>query len=151
MNPGNRVPLPVGELFKLKVGDKFVVYWAKDDDDAEYLRLDFETQTIAETDGTSIHTKDDYEWDRGEIIKDDENTLNTSRGYAFFFRAEQPVSLERSMKHPFKTLKYVVVETNGDYDLSYDSFGTYDEAINYVEDTDNKCLIIGPEGIEDHT
>lgn len=82
-----REPLPAKELFQLKVGDKFVVFWAKDDD-PQYTRLNYVTQTIVETDGNVIHVDDDgYEWSRDELVTDEENMLDTSRGYAYFYKA----------------------------------------------------------------
>ena len=53
------------------------------------------------------------------------------------------------MKHPMPTKKYIVVELE-DNDLNYPSYDTYEEALAFVQETNWKCVIIGPEGIEDH-
>ncbi len=54
------------------------------------------------------------------------------------------------MKNPQERKPYVVVSLV-QLDLYWDSFDTYEDALEYVKDNNEKCLIIGPEGIEDHT
>jgi hypothetical protein len=82
-----RVPLPIAELRKLRVGDKFVVYWAKDDD-PERVRCNYETQTVAEvTEDGIILTTNDYDWAPDGDTDLDGNVIDTSRGYAYFYRA----------------------------------------------------------------
>jgi dihydrofolate reductase len=56
-----------------------------------------------------------------------------------------------SMEFPMPAKKYVVVELTESEDLNHESFDTYEEALDYVEETNMKCLIIGSEGVEDHT
>jgi hypothetical protein len=85
-----RVPLPAKEFFTLKPGDKFVVYWAKDDD-PERVRLDYETQTVdsVERNGkevTIFPTDAGYEWSSSETCAAGENVLDTSRGYAYLYK-----------------------------------------------------------------
>ena len=80
-------PLPAKELFELPIGARFIVYWAKDNDAVNALRLDYEEQTIeGYDDHGSILTNDGYEWQKQEITGPNSNMLDTGRGYAFFYR-----------------------------------------------------------------
>lgn len=78
-------PLSCKELFTLGVGDRFIVYWAKDDN-PEYVRLNYKTQTIASKEKGMIYTKDGYDWYESEVISMAGNELNTSRGIARFYK-----------------------------------------------------------------
>lgn len=80
--------LSISKLFRLLPGDKFIVYWAKDDD-PQYVRLNYEVQIVAHNDGESLQTEDDYEWCRDECagLNPEENILDTSRGHAYFYEA----------------------------------------------------------------
>lgn len=78
-------PLAARDLFNLKPGDKFIVYWAKDDDKS-YVRLDYEVQEVAEITGDTLYVTDpDYEWGRSEIVDPNRNELDTGRGTAYFY------------------------------------------------------------------
>lgn len=79
-----RTPLPVKKLLALRPGDKFVVYWAKDDD-PQYVRLNYKTQVVAKIIEGGIRTVDNYDWYHSEIVEPDSNELDTSRGIATFF------------------------------------------------------------------
>jgi hypothetical protein len=79
-----RVPLTVDELFALEPGDTFRVYWAKDDDPND-VRLNYETLEISDMDEETIWASDDYIWSRKDFVGSS-NCLNTSRGYAYFYR-----------------------------------------------------------------
>jgi len=86
MNPGNRIPMTKAELVKLQPGDQVVVYWAKDDN-PEYVRCDFETQTVLQYNPElqELVVEEGYEWYLNRM-EDDDTSENTSRGYAYFFR-----------------------------------------------------------------
>jgi hypothetical protein len=86
MNPGNRIPMTKAELVKLQPGDQVVVYWAKDDN-PEYVRCDFETQTVLQynPERQELVVEEGYEWYLNRM-EDDDTSENTSRGYAYFFR-----------------------------------------------------------------
>jgi hypothetical protein len=78
-------PLPARDLFNLKPGDTFVVYWAKDNDKS-YVRLDHEVQEVAEIVGDTLYVTDpDYEWSRSEIVDPDRNELDIDRRIAYFY------------------------------------------------------------------
>jgi hypothetical protein len=77
-------PLMVSELFDLKVGDSFIVYYAKDND-FEFVRLDYERLKIVEKSEDKIYCEDGWEWRRSQIV-DNTNKLDTSRGFAYFYR-----------------------------------------------------------------
>ena len=82
----NREKLPIRKLFNLKPGDKYVVYWAKDDNPRD-VRLDHEVQTVEEVTETSVFPTDHgYIWDLGKAPDLDDNELDTGRGYAYFYR-----------------------------------------------------------------
>lgn len=83
----DRMPLSINELFKLPLGSSFIVYWAKDDDPVNGLRLDYKRQYISSLDGTTIYTNDGYEWSWEERIDPDDNKLDTGRGIATFWKA----------------------------------------------------------------
>jgi len=89
--PKGLQPLPARDFFALKPGDKFVVYWAKDDDPAN-VRLNFEEQTVdaVERDSTGgaiiFPTDEGYEWSTDEMCSPGESCLDTSRGYAYLYR-----------------------------------------------------------------
>jgi len=83
-----RSPLPVGELFKLKPGDRFVAYWAKDDDPRD-IRINYETLTVEANDGKTITDNGGFDWYTDEIVDPNGNQLNTSRGYAYFYRSRE--------------------------------------------------------------
>lgn len=76
--------MPTRELWKLEVGDQFKVFWAKDDD-LRNIRCNYELQTIAEVKEDYILTKEGYEWYKNEDPDPDDNMLDTSRGYAYFY------------------------------------------------------------------
>lgn len=80
-----RQKLSIKELFNLKPGEKFIVYWAKDDDPRD-VRLNYKTQIITSNDKETI-TVDDlgYEWYKTECPDEEDNLLDTSRGYAYFY------------------------------------------------------------------
>lgn len=78
--------LSIRDLFAMKPGDKYRVYWAKDDD-PQYVRLNYDTQTVLSNDGETL-TDGDYDWYLSEAHDDlDNNVLDTSRGLAYFYRA----------------------------------------------------------------
>ena len=77
-------PMPLDVFFALKPGDQYRVTWAKDDDYKNGLRLDYELQTVSSNDGSTIYPTDGgYEWSKSESSGD--NTLDTSRGYAYLY------------------------------------------------------------------
>jgi hypothetical protein len=81
------VPLPVKELFELPVGASFIVYYAKDNDAVNALRLNHAKQTITGYDAHgSILTDDGYEWQKEDAMSEKGNVLDTGRGYAFFYK-----------------------------------------------------------------
>lgn len=85
-----RRPLFIRRLFDLKPGDRYVVYWAKDDDHQD-VRLDHVTQTVASNDSTTLQPTDDgYEWylEECDRLDPEHNMLDTGRGYAYFYVAE---------------------------------------------------------------
>lgn len=94
-HPKYNKPLPAKDFFALKPGDKYVIYWAKDDDVRD-LRLNFAVQTVDsiigslnDPHGLTIFPDDEgYEWTSHEMIEPGDNTLDTSRGYAYLFRYE---------------------------------------------------------------
>jgi hypothetical protein len=57
-----RKPLSIKELFKLPVGSSFLVYWAKDGDAINALRLNYTRQFVGSNDSLTITTVDGYEW-----------------------------------------------------------------------------------------
>lgn len=82
-----RKRLPIKKLFELKPGEKFVVYWAKDDSDDD-IRLDFAEQAVGSIDGETLRAEDaGYEWSIGKQTDMEDNMIDTSRGYAYFFEA----------------------------------------------------------------
>ena len=83
----DRTPLPAKELFKLKPGDKFVVYWAKDDD-SQYVRMNYKTQVVKTNDGKTLEAKGDWIWEKEDFPDLKENLCDTSRGYAYFYKAK---------------------------------------------------------------
>lgn len=94
---GDLQPLPSSEFFALKPGDRFVVFWAKDDSPSD-VRLNYEEQVVASvgSDGTIYPTDAGYEWSLRERTSPRENVLNTSRGYAYLFRV--PARATTSLK-----------------------------------------------------
>lgn len=86
--------LSARELFELNVGDRFIVYWAKDDRHRDDVRLDYETHTVekkfSNSDEGFFSGEGGYAWYKSEWSDEDgaENTLDTSRGYAYFFKVE---------------------------------------------------------------
>lgn len=85
---GTRKKLSIRKLFALPVGAAFVVYWAKDDSSHD-VRLNYEKQVIGSNDGSCIMTKDKYdvyEWDKDDAPDLDDNLIDTSRGYAYFYQ-----------------------------------------------------------------
>ena len=46
---------------------------------------------------------------------------------------------------------YLVIRSQEDGDFWTDEFDSYEEALAFVEKIYEKALIIGPEGVEDHT
>ncbi len=86
MRPAGLVELPARDLFGLQPGNEYIVYWAKDDDPDD-VRFDYETQVVVENRGDEILADDgSVSWNKGEIIAEDENCLDTSRGYAYFYK-----------------------------------------------------------------
>lgn len=59
--------LTIAELIKFKIGDRFVVYWAKNDNSSD-VRIDYETQTVSSIELVQtqwgerweIHTEEDW-------------------------------------------------------------------------------------------
>jgi len=92
----SRPELPISELFQLKPGEKFVVFWAKDDNMRD-IRLKYETHSIESTfegfegkDPGFFSGDGHYAWYKHEWCEEDgsSNMLDTSRGYAYFFKYE---------------------------------------------------------------
>lgn len=54
------------------------------------------------------------------------------------------------MRNPQTKKTYTVFEVC-ETDLNWEGFDTYEQALAYVNESTLKCVIIGPEGIEDHT
>lgn len=75
--------MPASVFFDLKVGDKVIIHWAKDDDPAR-TRLNHEIMTVTGAEPDEIVTGD-YEWSRSEMTAPGSNCLDTGRGYAFLF------------------------------------------------------------------
>jgi len=79
-------PLSAREFFKLKKGDQYRVYWAKDDNPSD-VRLNYEVLTITRIDGDCIMSGG-YAWYREEVIDFDSNELYSSRGVAKLYKPE---------------------------------------------------------------
>lgn len=80
-------PLPIKELFALPVGASFLVYYAKDDDPINALRLNYDRQYVGRIeDGTLTTTDPGYEWYLKETEDLDNNVLDTGRGLARFYK-----------------------------------------------------------------
>lgn len=79
------LPLTIKDLFKLKPGDKYVVYWAKDDK-ADDVRLNYETLEVETNVGGCIMSRS-YAWYIKQAIDKNSNQINTARGTAYFYRS----------------------------------------------------------------
>lgn len=77
-------PMPIKVFRELNPGDEFRVSWDKDDD-PQYRRFHFDLQTVADNDGQLIFSQDGDEWDYSRCPDENQNLIDTSRGYAFFF------------------------------------------------------------------
>jgi hypothetical protein len=74
------------DVFSLKPGEEFVVYWAKDDD-PDYVRFDFERRKVVEPGPTLVDDQgDDWYDEPGSVPDRADNLYDTSRGYAYFFQ-----------------------------------------------------------------
>jgi hypothetical protein len=87
--PAGLVEYPIRDMKNLQVGDKFVVYWAKDDDPVHSLRCDFETQAVHSIKDGVILTVCAYEWDLNDNFGEEHNAIDTSRGTAYFYKARE--------------------------------------------------------------
>lgn len=93
----SRVPLKMRDFVQLKPGDRFVVYWAKDDNPA-YVRLDYTVQEVGKNDGSCILTEHgEYDWDFSKVADLDDNMLDTSRGHAYFYESPEEARRTGSM------------------------------------------------------
>ncbi len=89
-------PMTMDELFALKEGDKFVVWWAKDDN-PDNVRFDFELRTVESCkpsgkDNVIVTDSESDTWELDEVPAEDMewNGYDTSRGYAYFFHPKLP-------------------------------------------------------------
>jgi len=76
--------MTVDELFSLKPGDKFRVYWAKDDDPRNNLVFDYELFEVGQVTPSVIWSTCGEVWERARFVSG--TAYNTSRGYAHFYR-----------------------------------------------------------------
>lgn len=86
-----RVRLNTKELALMPPGSKFIVYWAKDNDEND-VRLNDKIQEVASNtrklSGNVIMTKDMYEWDTRKEVNPNDNRIDTDRGYAYFYKVQ---------------------------------------------------------------
>jgi hypothetical protein len=80
-------PLSMDAFFKLKVGDKVMVYYAKDGSPND-IRINHETLTVLSANAGDIVTGD-FDWHRTQnTVKDPtSNVYHTGRGDAYFYEA----------------------------------------------------------------
>jgi len=78
-------PMPIKDLKKLKVGDKYIVDWAKDDDFVNSYRCEFEEQTVKMINKDEVYY-DGYSWYFNTADSMDGNSMDTGWGIARFVK-----------------------------------------------------------------
>ena len=83
------IPLSIKDLRKLKLGDMFRVFWAKDND-LKDIRWEFQLVRVAEITEDYIVDMNGDQWflDKNAVVSEDVNYADTSRGDAYFYKAE---------------------------------------------------------------